>query len=322
MEKELGLSASLRDVFRYPTVRLLTRQNAPEPVAAELTEIHQPSGLQRKPPLIVLPGVFGDVSEWEEFFSGQGFDRSVYGIRIVGDEPYWKPYPTVEEIASEFVRLFQNFDRRPFHMLGHSFGGCLAYELSRQLHGTPAEATSTVLVDSRGPGHPKGPILHDVSSMVRNFPLWIRNEVQVYGPLDLIHRARRKTKFMLTRRFASKGNDSNKVERIFDLKNYPSLYQDRLKQSYSAIRRYRYLPTAGRVVYLRSRVRNLVHRYSKFGGWDTVVEPEKLWVRTIPGDHGKPLFKKWHLEFAKALGESLDSVEESVGNAEAARSKS
>ena len=95
------------------------------------------------------------------------------------------------------------------------------------------------------------------------------------------------------------------MHQMFDLNNYSSLYQDRLTQSYLAFITYRMQPTNNHVVYLKSRIRNLIHRHSPNGNWENLVSRGALDVISIPGDHGKPLHKLWRKDFFRTLQEVL-----------------
>jgi hypothetical protein len=93
--------------------------------------------------------------------------------------------------------------------------------------------------------------------------------------------------------------------RAFDWTSLPVVYRRRLSQSYTAVRTYRPQPTENRVVYLRCRVRNLVHRHRPDGGWGRYVSAESFETHTIPGDHGSALHARWKPAFLEVLRRSL-----------------
>ena len=66
-------------------------------------------------------------------------------------------------------------------------------------------------------------------------------------------------------------------------------------------------PTANRVVYLRCRVRNLVHRHRPEGGWGRYVAAESLDRSAIPGDHGSALHARWKPAFLAILRQALSA---------------
>lgn len=95
--------------------------------------------------------------------------------------------------------------------------------------------------------------------------------------------------------------------RAFDWPNLPVLYRRRLSQSYTAVRNYRPRPTENRLLYLRSRVRKLIHRHRPDGGWGQYVRPDSLGVYVIPGDHGSALHARWKSAFLETLRQALSA---------------
>ncbi len=194
---------------------------------------------------------------------------------------YPTEHPTLEEIVSGVAdEVIAQFPNRPVHLAGHSFGAHVAYELGQQLRARHLAPLSIVLVDASA-FLPDGPFRSvDVISMAANFPRWIVNEWRFYGLAALWTRMRRRVASRAATSAAGlvdpslAGEDPRSlrtVMRAFDWASLPLLYRRRLSQSYTAVRNYRPRPTANRVVYLRCRVRNLVHRHRPDGGWGRYV---------------------------------------------------
>jgi hypothetical protein len=62
-------------------------------------------------------------------------------------------------------------------------------------------------------------------------------------------------------------------------------------------------------VYLRSRVRSLIHSHRPDGGWGEIVPAARLTVVPIPGDHGSVLYPQWREDVASAIREALEQVD-------------
>jgi hypothetical protein len=101
-----------------------------------------------------------------------------------------------------------------------------------------------------------------------------------------------------------------RLMQIFDWSRLPTLYRQRTSQNYTALKEYRPRPTLNRVVYLRSRVGNLIHRNQPDGGWGRYVSPESLRTYSIPGDHGSSLHARWRPALSVVLRQALNAVQD------------
>jgi thioesterase domain-containing protein len=288
-EQALGRAPGLNALFEGPTIRQLahafrgeTSQSA-RMVLTWLTDA-APGEDRERPPLIVMPSMFGAVAEWRAFFRGRDVDRPIFGLELLSPASYWTDEPTMQEIAARSVEvLLRDLSSLRFHLIGHSFGGRLAFELGQQLDAAGRPPSSIVIVDTPTTGRSRSIRWRDLRSMVANAPGWVKNELQIYGAADLAQRIRNRWRFRVQAH--ERGLDG-----IFDVSRFPEGYRRRLFDSQRAFTTYRAQPTRNRVVYLRSRVRSLVHFHRPDGGWGELVPPAQLTVVPIPGDHGSALF--------------------------------
>ena len=138
-EQALGRAPGLNVLFEGPTIRQLAhafrgkRSQSARMVLTWITDAV--SGEDRgRPPLIVMPSMFGAVDEWRTFFQGLDVDRPIFGLELLSDASYWTDEPTMQEIAAHCVEvLLRDLSSRRFHLIGYSFGGRLAYEVGQQL---------------------------------------------------------------------------------------------------------------------------------------------------------------------------------------------
>ena len=245
-------------------------------------------------------------------------DRPVYGLNLTGDTPYWTEKPSIEEIAKRLIEaLDEGLSVQSIHLLGYSFGGQVAYEIGQQLEQQGRKPVSVILVDCT-PIHDSSPLqFRDLWSIICNAPRWLMNEVRVYGVRDLIRRLRSRLESIQDKHDDANNDPRETIERyakhamyrMFDMSNYSSLYQKRIIQSYMAFISYRMQRTDNHVVYLKSRIRNLIHRHAPEEQWNKLVNNGNLDITTIPGDHGKPFYKRWRREFFEILQESLARVD-------------
>jgi thioesterase domain-containing protein len=303
-ERALGRAPGLNVLFEGPTIRQLAhafRGKASRPARMVLTWITDAaSGEDRsRPPLIVMPSMFGAVDEWRTFFQGVDVDRPIFGLELLSDASYWTDQPTIEEIAARSVEvLLRDLAGRRFHMIGFSFGGRLAYEIGQQLDAAGRAPVSIMIVDTPTTGPRRSVRWRDLRSMLANVPVWMKNELQMYGAAALTRKIRNRWRF----RVQAQGG----VDGIFDVSQFPEGWRRRLFDSHRAFTAYRARPTSNRVVYLRSRVRSLIHSYRPDGGWGEHVPAPKLTVMPIPGDHGSVLYPRWRAEVGSAIQRALD----------------
>ena len=135
--------------------------------------------------------------------------------------------------------------------------------------------------------------------MVANAPGWVKNELQSYGAAAVAQRIRNRWRFRL--RAHERGIDG-----IFDVSQFTEGWRRRLFDSHRAFAAYRAKPTGNRVVYLRSRIRSVIHFDRPDGGWGEYVPASCLTVLPIPGDHGSALGPRWRAEVVSAIQQALE----------------
>jgi thioesterase domain-containing protein len=304
-EQTLGRAPGLNVLFEGPTIRQLAhafREKRSEPARMVLTWITDPAASddRGRPPLVVLPSMFGAVDEWRAFFRGLEVDRPIFGLELLSEGSYWTEEPTMQEVAARCVEVIsRDLSSRRFHLIGHSFGGRLAYELGQQLDAAGRAPSSIVIVDTPTTRAPRRIGWRDVRSMLANAPGWMKNELQIYGAADLAQRIRNRWRFRL--RANERGLDG-----IFDVSQFPEGWRRRLFDSHRAFTAYRARPTGNRVVYLRSRVRSLIHFDRPDGGWGELVQAGRLTILPIPGDHGSVLDRRWRADVASSIRQALE----------------
>jgi amino acid adenylation domain-containing protein len=304
-EQTFGRAPGLSVLFEGPTIRQLAhafRGETSRSARMVLTWITDaaPDEDRGRPPLIAMPSMFGAVDEWRTFFHGLRVDRPIYGLELLTGGAYWTEEPTMQEIAARCREVLQrDLSSRHFHLIGHSFGGRLAYELGQQLEASGRPPNAVVILDTTTAAAPRNMRWRDLRSMAVNAPRWLRNELLVYGAAALAHRIRNRWPFRL------KAHERG-VAGIFNLSRFPEGYRRRLLDSHRAFTVYQARPTRNRVVYLRSRVRSLIHFHRADGGWGELVPAPRLTVLPIPGDHGSTLHMRWRKDVASAIQQGLE----------------
>jgi thioesterase domain-containing protein len=87
-----------------------------------------------KLPLFMIHGVDGTLGPFHSLIPHLESDRPIYGVRsqaLLGQEI---PLTSVEDLAAYYIKAIQAIlPHGPYHLLGFSFGGLVAFEMARQL---------------------------------------------------------------------------------------------------------------------------------------------------------------------------------------------
>jgi amino acid adenylation domain-containing protein len=165
-----------------------------------------------------------------DFYHHLGTDRPIYGLHYgIADRTDRVPaLPKIEDLATHYIKeMCELQPHGPYYLMGHSFGGAIAYEMSRQLVAQGREVGLIALFNTNLDFHNRQNI--SLTQKLANF--------QRLGLSELIDRARHRLQFkfnMLKNRYSSTGlaHEDIFVEdpRILSaMNNYiPQPYSDRV----------------------------------------------------------------------------------------------
>jgi thioesterase domain-containing protein len=103
-----------------------------------------------KPPLFLIHGVDGSVGRFQDLVNYLEPDQPAYGIQSQALLPGPTVLTRVEDMARYYsaeVRAVQ--PQGPYHFLGYSFGGLIAFEMARQLNSSGARIGLLAMLDTR-----------------------------------------------------------------------------------------------------------------------------------------------------------------------------
>ncbi|MGI8443339.1 non-ribosomal peptide synthase/polyketide synthase [Pectobacterium versatile] len=158
------------------------------------------------PPLFCIPGAGANASSFIELALALPTQQPVCALQARGlTEISQPPYISVEGAARAYLQgIRQKQHHGPYHLLGHSFGGWVAFELALQLQAQGESVASLILVDTDAPdiqGDPPKSIdrietimkLIDIYNMILTQPLALtRSQFVDVAPekqIALLHRA-------------------------------------------------------------------------------------------------------------------------------------
>ncbi|WP_323372989.1 SDR family NAD(P)-dependent oxidoreductase [Streptomyces alkaliterrae] len=171
IKKQLRVSLTVADLFKFPTIALLTEHLAPASSAQEAatspTENRRTADAQdhetalvplkagdgHGTPLFLVHPAGGSVFFYRELADLLPADASVYGFQARGIESDAAPRRSVEEMASRYLEeLRAAHPRGPYALGGASFGGFVALEMAQRLRAAGETVELLVVFDSPGPG--------------------------------------------------------------------------------------------------------------------------------------------------------------------------
>ncbi|HZI20311.1 MAG TPA: non-ribosomal peptide synthase/polyketide synthase [Pyrinomonadaceae bacterium] len=152
IEKRFGRRLPLSTLFRHPTVEQLA------------VALRERDGRPRRSPLVTLQGAGaatpffcvhpggGGVFRYLELARHLGTDRPFHAFQAAGLDDDEEPAAGVEEMAARYVEAMRGVrPSGPYMIGGWSFGGLVAFEMSRQLEALGEEVSLLALLDTVPP---------------------------------------------------------------------------------------------------------------------------------------------------------------------------
>ncbi len=155
IEQRLDCKLPIAALFQAPTVEALSRRLTEDHSAPPWSSLVplQPAGT--KPPLFFVHGVGGDVYGFLELAQLLAPDQPAYGLQAVGLDGETPRHSSIEKMAAHYVEEIRSFQPQgPYHIIGFSLGGLIAYEMAQQLHRQDQRVAFLGLLDTE----PMGPM--------------------------------------------------------------------------------------------------------------------------------------------------------------------
>lgn len=106
----------------------------------------------RESPVFCIPGAGASVTSFVEFINALDAKWSIYGLQPRGIDIAEKPHETVEDAALYNLHALARLHlKRPIHLLGHSHGGLVAFEMALRLQEQGRPVASLTMVDTDAP---------------------------------------------------------------------------------------------------------------------------------------------------------------------------
>jgi polyketide synthase PksN len=146
-----NLSVPLAEIFTTPNIASLAQLVSNKEVKSiNILVPIQPDGNEL--PIFGVPGAGGDVLSLRPLSMAFGTQQPFYGLQAAGLDGKTLPLNSVEETARTNIAALRTAQPLgPYTLLGHSYGGVIAYEMARMLLDQGEEIASLILLDSIAP---------------------------------------------------------------------------------------------------------------------------------------------------------------------------
>jgi amino acid adenylation domain-containing protein len=277
-----GKSLPLATLLQAPTIEALA-QFICEAEAAT----HWPSlvliqaGTTAKPPLFCIHPIGGNVLEYYPLATYLGNDRSIYGLQSQGLDGIQPPLNRIEDMASKYIQEMLAIEPNgPYLLMGYSFGGLIAFEISQQLQSQGRQVEFLGLLDIPTPTIEIDPVR---PSLLKSCQLHISNLRQ----LDRSEQVKYITD-RLTHRFQKGGYRELVIGELADLNDSMPHILTLLDMNLQAALDYRPQVYRGNVWIFRCRVQPMQYALCRDLGWGELVDGVTV-ISHIPGNHYRVL---------------------------------
>jgi thioesterase domain-containing protein len=104
------------------------------------------------PVVFCIPGAGDHVARFVDFVRCLGSDIPVNGLQYDGSDEEGVPFSSVEAAAAAHIRAIDELaPGNEVHLVGHSFGGWIAFQIALELQSARRPASSLTLIDSDAP---------------------------------------------------------------------------------------------------------------------------------------------------------------------------
>jgi amino acid adenylation domain-containing protein len=148
IEKHTGKRIPLSALFKYSTVEKFSKLlNTGTEIYSDCLVPIKPTG--NKPPLFIVHGAGLNVLNFINLSKHFDEDQPVYGIQGTKPKGFDGWYESIEAMAAYYIdAIIKVNPKGPYALAGFSFGGIVAFEMTRQLKAQGKIVSLTALLDS------------------------------------------------------------------------------------------------------------------------------------------------------------------------------
>ncbi|MBL0385660.1 amino acid adenylation domain-containing protein [Tumebacillus sp. ITR2] len=184
LEQVFGTSLSNAVLLESPTVEALAqvlRAGGKSSGSSRMVGIRTTG---KQAPIFCIHPYGGHTTGYFELIRYLGADQPVYGIQSSGLQGEAVPFTRFEDMATDYIQLIKSKQPvGPYTLVGHSMGGCIAYEMAQQLRQVGEEVALLALLDSRAQNFSVQPLYRNGEYGEMASKGWLSDEAVMLGIL-------------------------------------------------------------------------------------------------------------------------------------------
>lgn len=304
LEKKTGKRLPLSMLFEYPTIEKLAstlHMNGRSVTWDSLVPI-KPQGT--KIPLYIVHGAGLHVLLFNTLAINMDANQPVYGLQAKGINSDDEPLDSIEAIAAYYIDAIRakNPDG-PYALAGYSFGGIIAYEMTKQLRAKGKEVKMLAMFDSYA----------DQSNFYDPWPtrLWNDSTTLLKERLYIFTLLKKYPGETVSTKIDSIKRKTNQLYRRIRynedyLKVFHGNYYKVNETNIIAARNYRLVPQEIEITLFRAKKQLAYKKDFEFLGWKPFAL-KGIKIHEVPGDHVNLFTPPNDKEFARILQKALDN---------------
>ncbi len=154
--RQAGYEVQLQEILKHSTILrqgiLLQNRKADKDVLALRAQVNEHVVLlnssRQQQNVFLLPGSNGTCDGYDELANELSEQVRVYGIQMMGALEGEKPLHRMEDVAALHLSWIREIQPKgPYSLIGHSFGGHVLYEMTKQLEALGEEVGIAIILD-------------------------------------------------------------------------------------------------------------------------------------------------------------------------------
>jgi thioesterase domain-containing protein/acyl carrier protein len=304
IEKATSIRLPVSALFEFPTIEKLAGLLKEDRKLSKIKSLVPVKTGGSKKPLYIVSGLNGTAFAFVAFANMLDADQPVFVLQEPQEISEMEEFPTdVEGIAATYIAQItaQNPDG-PYAIVGHSFGGIIAFEMAKQLENMGKDVRLLALMDTyayqrKDDQQGIASKLHGVKEGIQNifFKLSKNAKLLVLEPA-LAFRYRRSSFVRLTNSLKQKFNlGKNNNAEVYE-------FSEKVTQLYKAAnKKYKITPYNRHMVLYRAKIASYRRKDYKYLGWKPYAASLKVY--SVKGDHLSMVGSKG---FANLVQENLN----------------
>lgn len=273
-------------------------------------------------PLLFIPDLGGSVFYARKFLQVFEPEQPVYGFRLDPKTDWSTSQLDIPSLAEKFADdLIRSPLLEPYHLVGHSFAGILAFETARQLKLKGARVGILANLDAPLPPQYRSRSWLEKLLYMPKLVNGTFNMIAYRLPRWTFRRTIERLRLRLSlKRVPSDGIKdplllSASGFATMDLSIHPEVYRDLIAHLYHAMTRYQPEPYDGDMMIFKSKIRGFLWVDTKYIGWRHYASGT-LDVHMVPGEHLEMVHGDLQIsQITKALTDALAKFAEPAASA-------